>query len=76
PNTPVGTWCNGAERALGKLCSELGYIVIADVIEKGLHEFLDGLQSSINTIDDEIYTTFLSVDKSRYLQPTWGKISQ
>ncbi|MEM9567048.1 MAG: alpha-E domain-containing protein [Cyanobacteria bacterium P01_E01_bin.34] len=75
-NTPVGTWCNGAERALGKLCSELGYIVIADVIDAGLHEFLDGLQSSINTIDDRIYTTFLSVDKSRYLQPTWGKISQ
>ncbi|MGK7906962.1 MAG: alpha-E domain-containing protein [Synechococcus sp.] len=67
-NTPIGTWCNGAERALGKACAELGYIAIEDVIDEGLHEFLDGLQSSINTIDNEIYTTFLSVDKTRYLQ--------
>ena len=75
-NTPVGSWSNGAERALGKLCSELGYVMIDEAIELGLHEFLDGLQRSINAIDNEIYTTFLAVDKSRYLQPAWGKIGQ
>ena len=67
-NTPVGTWCNSAERALGKLSAELSYIVIDDVIEVGLHEFLDDLQSSINRIDDRIYTTFLATDKALYLQ--------
>ena len=67
-NTPVGTWCNSAERALGKLSSELSYIVIDDIIEVGLHEFLDDLQSAFNRIDDCIYTTFLATDKALYLQ--------
>jgi uncharacterized alpha-E superfamily protein len=61
-NTPTGTWCNGAERSLGKLCSQLGYLTIEDVIQTGLHEFLDQMQSSINQVGNEIYTTFFAVD--------------
>ncbi len=59
--TPVGTWCNGAERALGKLCSQLGYLTIDEIIQAGLHEFLDGMQSSINQVGNEIYTTFIAL---------------
>jgi uncharacterized alpha-E superfamily protein len=61
-NTPAGTWCNGAERSLGKLCSQLSYLIIEDVIQSGLHEFLDQMQSSINQVGNEIYTTFLAID--------------
>lgn len=61
-NTPTGTWCNGAERSLGKLCSQLGYLTIEDVIQTGLHEFLDQMQSAINQVGNEIYTTFFAVD--------------
>ena len=61
-NTPNGNWCNSAERSLGKLCSQLGYLTIDDVVESGLHEFLDGMQSSINSVGNEIYTTFFAVD--------------
>ncbi|AFZ35917.1 protein of unknown function DUF403 [Stanieria cyanosphaera PCC 7437] len=61
-STPTGTWCNGAERSLGKLCSQLGYLTIEDVIQTGLHEFLDQMQSSINRVGKEIYTTFFAVD--------------
>jgi uncharacterized alpha-E superfamily protein len=57
-NTPIGTWCNGAERAIGRVVSELGYLTINDVIKQGLHEFLDQMQISMNNVGDEIYQTF------------------
>ena len=58
--TPNGKWCNGAERALGRLCSKLGYITIEDIIQSGLHEFLDQMQSSINQVGNEIHTAFFA----------------
>ena len=61
-NTSIGTWCNSAERSLGKLCSQLGYLTIDDIVESGLHEFLGDMQSSINGVGNEIYTTFFAVD--------------
>lgn len=59
--TPVGTWCNGAERSLGQLCAKLGYTTIEDIIDNGLHEFLDRLQSELNIVDDQINRTFCSI---------------
>ena len=61
-STPVGTWCNGAERSLGRLCAQLGYLTIDDIIQSGLHEFLDRMQSSINEVGTQIYATFLALD--------------
>jgi uncharacterized alpha-E superfamily protein len=60
--TPRGTWCNGAERSLGRLCSQLGYLTIEDVIETGLHEFLDRMQIQINRIGDELGTNFFGLE--------------
>ena len=62
--TPPHTWCNSAERTLGKLCSQLGYITIEDIIQSGLHEFLDQMQSSINEVGNEIYNTFIALGES------------
>jgi len=59
--TPQGTWCNGAERALGRLCAELGYLTIDDVIDRGLHEFLNKMQSEIYQLGDEIRKTFFAI---------------
>lgn len=59
--TPPGTWCNGAERALGKLCSQLSYLTIEDIIQSGLHEFLDAMQNSINKVGNEIYNNFIAL---------------
>ena len=59
--TSTGTWCNGAERTMGKLCSQLSYITIEDIIQSGLHEFLNEMQDSINRVGDEIYTTFVEL---------------
>jgi uncharacterized alpha-E superfamily protein len=59
--TPKGTWCNPAERYLGKLRSDLDYLIIDEVIESGLHEFLDGLQSRISAVDDCIFDLFFEL---------------
>jgi uncharacterized alpha-E superfamily protein len=60
--TPIGTWQNPVERALGRLRSELEYITIEEVVNTGLHEFLDRIQSQINDVGDKIFTTFVAVN--------------
>ncbi|MCS6812753.1 MAG: alpha-E domain-containing protein, partial [Cyanobacteria bacterium] len=59
--TPLGAWNNSAERAMGRLTSELDYLTIDDVIQSGLHEFLDGLQIRMNDIGNKIFETFFAV---------------
>lgn len=56
--TPIGTWCNDAERALGKACAQLGYLTVDDIIEIGLHQFCENMQLEINGIGDKIGTSF------------------
>ena len=62
--TPAGCWCNGAERSLGQLCSQLGYLTIEDIIQSGLHEFLERMQSSINQVGNEIHLAFFALGDS------------
>jgi uncharacterized alpha-E superfamily protein len=59
--TPRGTWCNPAERYLGKLRSDLDYLIIDEVIETGLHEFLDALQTRISAVDDCVFDLFFEL---------------
>jgi uncharacterized alpha-E superfamily protein len=58
--TPPGTWQNPVERSLGRLRAELDYLTIEDVIQQGLHEFLDNLQTQMNTVDHKIFESFFS----------------
>ncbi|MEW6496262.1 MAG: alpha-E domain-containing protein [Cyanobacteriota bacterium] len=60
--TPTGTWCNSAERALGRLCSQLGYLTIEDVMEIGLHQCLNNLQEEINGVGNKISATFFAME--------------
>lgn len=62
--TPHGQWNNGAERALGKLCSQLSYLTIEDIIASGLHEFLNQMQSSIYEVGNEIHNAFFALSDS------------
>ncbi|WP_448571599.1 alpha-E domain-containing protein [Trichothermofontia sp.] len=59
--TPAGTWSNPAERALGRLRSELDYLVAEEVIQVGLHEFLDSLQEQMNDVGEQIFETFFAL---------------
>jgi uncharacterized alpha-E superfamily protein len=57
----VGTWQSPAERAIGKLRSDLEFTTIEDIKLQGLHEFLDRVQSDLNQIGDRIFGTFMAV---------------
>lgn len=58
--TPVGTFKNAAEQRLGRLRSELDYLHIQDVIELGLHEFIDAFQNKLNRVGDAVLETFFA----------------
>jgi uncharacterized alpha-E superfamily protein len=59
--TTLGSWCNSSERTLGRLRSELEYMTLDEVFELGLHEFLDQLQTRLNTVGEHIYEDFMAV---------------
>ncbi|NJL91679.1 MAG: alpha-E domain-containing protein [Coleofasciculaceae cyanobacterium SM2_1_6] len=59
--TPIGTYRNVAERSLGRLRTELDYIATEEIINAGLHEFLDTLQGRINTVGHKIYEEFFAL---------------
>jgi uncharacterized alpha-E superfamily protein len=52
---------NTAEKRLGRLKADLEYTDIDEVINHGMHEYLDGLQIRINQVDEAIGTTFFNL---------------
>jgi uncharacterized alpha-E superfamily protein len=58
--TTPGRWVNPADRTLGKLRSELDFITIDDIIDRGLHEFLDDTQVQLNQVGQDIAETFFA----------------
>ena len=46
-----GHYANEAERLSGRLCSDLRYAEIGDILRSGLHEYLDGIQRRLIEIN-------------------------
>jgi uncharacterized alpha-E superfamily protein len=67
--TPIGTFRNPAEQLLGYVRAELAYTDVGQIIARGLHEFLDSLQSNLNRVDQTIYASFFA------LRPVGGGLS-
>jgi len=59
--TPVGMYRNTAEQRLGQLRAELAYTDTQQIVERGLHEFLDGFQTKLNLVDQCIFDTFFAL---------------
>lgn len=59
--SPPGAHANEPERLLGRLCAELTYTHIDDIIRQGFHEFLDTLQYRLNAIDLAIFETYFAL---------------
>ncbi len=59
--TPLGTWTNPLERSLGQLRSELDYLTIEEIIQAGLHEFLDHFQQRLNDVSKKLFHTFFTL---------------
>jgi uncharacterized alpha-E superfamily protein len=47
------------ERNFGKLLSDLNFITIEQILDKGLHQFLEGVQKTLDQLDDHIYQEFM-----------------
>lgn len=56
-----GTWTNPVERTLGRLRARLDYLTIEEVVQQGLHEFLDDVQGQLNDVGDCIFETFFAL---------------
>ena len=58
--TPLGTFRYPAEKLLGQLCSDLSYAAVDEIVNAGLHEYLDDLQDKMNQVGADIYETFFA----------------
>jgi uncharacterized alpha-E superfamily protein len=58
-----------AEKRLGRLRAELDYVQIAEIIDQGMHEFIDSFQSKLNQVGQAIHETFFA------LRPVAGPVT-
>ncbi len=56
-----GRFRTPAEKRLGRLRSELDYTQITEIIEQGLHEFIDSFQIELNQVGEAIHQTFFAL---------------
>ena len=59
--SPTSAARNPAEKRLGRLKADLDYTDIDEVIENGMHETMDSLQTRLNEVDAAIGTTFFNL---------------
>jgi uncharacterized alpha-E superfamily protein len=59
--TSLGTFRLPEEKLLGQLCSELSFTTVGEIIQKGVHEFLDELQTKMNVVGSGITETFFAL---------------
>jgi uncharacterized alpha-E superfamily protein len=55
---PLGSFENEPERLLGRLRSELDYAKIEEIMEQGLHQYVDDLQGQLNDVGGAIQRQF------------------
>lgn len=55
-----GSYKLNAEKLLGRLRSEFEFTQASDIIQAGLHEFIDGFQLSLNEVDAAIFNSFFA----------------
>lgn len=63
--SPPGTFRDAAEQRLGRLRSELDFADINEVIDEGLHQFLDSFQKKLNKVGDAVFETFFAMRPKR-----------
>jgi uncharacterized alpha-E superfamily protein len=58
--TPLGAFRHAPEKLLGQLCSDLSFASVEEIIEYGLHEYVDELQTKMNQVGAGIHDTFFA----------------
>jgi uncharacterized alpha-E superfamily protein len=59
--TPLGTFRHSPEKLLGQLGSDLSFAAVDEVIQRGLHEYLDELQTKLNQVGQGIFEAFFAL---------------
>ncbi|MEZ6065137.1 MAG: alpha-E domain-containing protein [Planctomycetaceae bacterium] len=55
---PQGTFGIPAEQMLGQLNARLNFSSVQDILNEGLHEFIDFMQQQINDIGGDVHDQF------------------
>ncbi len=58
-----------AEKRLGRLRSQLDYTQIGEIIDQGMHEFIDQFQVELNNVGAAIHETFFALRPVGQTQP-------
>ncbi len=56
----TGSYRNKAEQHMGRLRAEFDYANIQEIIDGGLHEFIDQFQNKLNHVGEAIFDTFFA----------------
>jgi uncharacterized alpha-E superfamily protein len=59
---------DAVERLFAELIAHLQHARIQEIINHGLHEFIDGFQASLNKIGAEIYRGFFEIQPRKQRQ--------
>lgn len=57
----AGTFRNQSEQSLGQLCSSMNYSSIHNIIQQGLHEYIDYFQEQLNSVGEAIANDFFKI---------------
>jgi uncharacterized alpha-E superfamily protein len=58
--TPLGSFRHAPEKLLGQLSSDLAFTSVEEILDHGLHEYLDELQTKLNQVGQGIFETFFA----------------
>ncbi|MAT14380.1 MAG: hypothetical protein CMJ46_03830 [Planctomyces sp.] len=54
------TFSNRCEQRMGRLCSNLNYTTIQDIIQHGLHQYIDDFQQQLNLVGEAVREDFFT----------------
>jgi uncharacterized alpha-E superfamily protein len=64
---------NPATRTAGRICSDLAYLDLAEVLGDGLHDYLERMLQRMNALGDDITRSFFS---AQVILPGWRSYMQ
>ena len=74
--TPLGTFRHAPEKLLGQLCSDLAFTGVDEIVNAGLHEYFDGLQTRMNHVGAGIFETFFALKSPKTVKPATQEQAQ
>src|SRR5258708_4990271 len=74
--TGLGTFRYPPEKLLGQLCSDLSFTSIDEIINAGLHEYLDDLQTKMNQVSAGIFETFFAFKTPKPVKKSFQEQTQ